>query len=309
LFNKEAVMRKRNIFAALFVTLLCAGLAPMNIGAAQQIQQWSRFETALASAVDYDNPVQEANLKVELTAPSGKSRTMLGFWDGGRTWRVRFSPDELGQWSYHTSCSDSSNKGLHGKSGTFECIRYQGNIQFFRHGELRLSKNCHYLEHADGTPFFWLADTVWCGPLFADLGDWKVFLQDRVDKEFTAIQFVMTQWRMAKTDADGNPTFWGKEKVQVNPKYFQRLDKYVDAINEAGLLAVPVLLWAIRGDDCPGSIHGRPLRSPPGPVVSRRRRRLQRRKSRDVETRRSGRLPSGPAPISNDASARKKLGG
>ena len=245
-------MRKRNIFAALFVTLLCAGLAPMNIGAAQQIQQWSRFETALASAVDYDNPVQEANLKVELTAPSGKSRTMLGFWDGGRTWRVRFSPDELGQWSYHTSCSDSSNKGLHGKSGTFECIRYQGNIQFFRHGELRLSKNCHYLEHADGTPFFWLADTVWCGPLFADLGDWKVFLQDRVDKEFTAIQFVMTQWRMAKTDADGNPTFWGKEKVQVNPKYFQRLDKYVDAINEAGLLAVPVLLWAIRGDDNPG---------------------------------------------------------
>jgi hypothetical protein len=165
---------------------------------------------------------------------------------------VRFSPDEPGKWSYRTSCSDHSNKGLHGKSGSFQCIRYRGGLQFFGHGELRLSKNRRYFEHADGTPFFWLADTVWCGPLLADFDDWKVFLQDRVDKEFTAIQFVMTQWRMAETDAEGNPTFWGKAKVRVNPKYFQRLDKYVDAINDAGMLAVPVLLWAIRGDDNPG---------------------------------------------------------
>jgi hypothetical protein len=97
-----------------------------------------------------------------------------------------------------------------------------------------------------------LADTVWCGPLFADLDDWKVFLRDRVDKQFTAIQFVTTQWRMAETDAEGQPTFWGKEKVRVNPKFFQRLDRYVDAINDAGLLAVPVLLWGIRGQDNPG---------------------------------------------------------
>ena len=241
-------MRKRSIFGVLFVTLLCAGLA----SAAQQLQQWTRFETAFQSAVDYDNPVQETKLKVEFAAPSGKSRTILGFWEGGRTWRVRFSPDELGEWSYHTFCSDKSNKGLHGKSGSFECIWYRGDLPFFRHGELRLSKNRRYLEHADRTPFFWLADTVWCGPLLADFGDWKVFLKDRVAKEFTAIQFVMTQWRMAKTDTDGNPTFWGKEKVRVNPKYFQRLDKYVDAINDAGLLAVPVLLWAIRGNDNPG---------------------------------------------------------
>jgi len=57
---------------------------------------------------------------------------------------------------------------------------------------------------------------------------------------------------MTKTDAEGNPTFLGEEKIAVNPPYFQRLDKYMDAINEAGLLAVPVLLWAIRGDDNPG---------------------------------------------------------
>jgi len=79
-----------------------------------------------------------------------------------------------------------------------------------------------------------------------------VFLEDRVGKNFTAIQFVLTQWRMTKTDADGNPTFTGKEKITINTKYFQRMDKYVDAINDAGMLAVPVLLWAIKGEINPG---------------------------------------------------------
>lgn len=75
-----------------------------------------------------------------------------------------------------------------------------------------------------------------------------------MDKEFTAIQFVLTQWRTALTDADGNATYWGRNTVRVNPKFFQRMDKYVDAVNDAGLLAVPVVLWAIRGDDNPGYV-------------------------------------------------------
>lgn len=220
--------------------------------AADEVPQWTRFESTLESSVEYDNPVQRAKVQVVFTAPGGHTRTILAFWDGGRTWRVRFSPDELGDWSYETSCSDPTNHGLHRQRGSFRCVPYEGMLRLFARGELRLSANRRYLEHADGTPFFWLADTVWCGPLFADLGDWQTFLADRVDKEFTAIQFVMTQWRMAKTDAEGNPTYWGKETVRLNPKFFQRLDKYVDAINDAGLLAVPVLLWAIRGDDNPG---------------------------------------------------------
>ncbi|MHC4488564.1 MAG: DUF5060 domain-containing protein, partial [Planctomycetota bacterium] len=174
-----------NIVGTLVMVLFCAGPAI----AAKQVEQWTRFEDTFQSTNDYDNPVQEVKLRVEFTSPSSKKRTILAFWDGGRTWRVRFSPDELGKWSYRTSCSDQQNKGLHSKSGSFQCVPYQGSLQFFRHGELRLSKNHRYLEHADGTPFFWLADTVWCGPLFADLDDWHVFLKDRVDKEFTAIQF------------------------------------------------------------------------------------------------------------------------
>ncbi len=237
------------VAAVVCLTFFCDASTQAASGA---VQLWTRFEEMFTSSKDYDNPVQDAKVSVEFTSPGGKKRALLAFWDGGRVWRVRFSPDEPGKWTYKTFCSDQSNSGLDGRSGSFECEKYRGDLPLVRHGELRLSDNRRYLQHADGTPFFWLADTVWCGPLFADFGDWKLFLKDRVAKEFTAIQFVLTQWRMAKTDAAGNPTFTGTDKVAVNPAFFQRMDKYDDAINEAGLLAVPVLLWAIRGDDNPG---------------------------------------------------------
>ena len=237
------------IVAGVFSTLsgnISALAAEANVG------QWTRFDETFSSSKAYDNPMQDVEITVEFTSPGGSKRTMLGFWDGARRWRVRFSPDEKGTWTYKTSCSDKSNKGLHNQGGSFQCRGYQGDVPLFKRGELRLSENRRYFEHADGTPFFFLSDTVWCGPLLSDEGDWDVFLKDRVAKEFTAIQFVMTQWRMAKTDADGNSTFTGKDRVAVNPAFFQRMDKYVDAINDAGLVAVPVLLWAIHGDDNPG---------------------------------------------------------
>lgn len=244
------IIRSQPAIAMLLVLTVCAGASSGAAGS--DVRLWHRFEDTLTSSRDYDNPVQDAKVRVEFSSPKGTTRTLSAFWDGGRLWRVRFSPDEAGRWTYKTLCSDKSNAGLHGRSGSFECIPYRGSLDLFRHGELRLSGNRRYIEHADGTPFFWLADTVWCGPLFADFEDWKVFLNDRVEKEFTAIQFVMTQWRMAETDAEGNRTFNGTDRVAVNPVYFKRLDRYVDAINDAGLLAVPVLLWAIRGDENPG---------------------------------------------------------
>jgi hypothetical protein len=210
------------------------------------------FETKLSSAKQYENPVQEIKVDVTFMAPDGKSRTFKGFWNGGDEWRVRFSPDQTGTWKYSTSCTDASNSGLHNQSGTFECTVYEGDNPLYKHGELRLSENKRYFEYHDGTPYFFMADTVWCGPAFAKMDDWNVFLQDRVNKNFNAIQFVVAQWRMFDKDRDGNVTFTGHDKIEINPHYFKRLDAYVDEINNKGMVAVPVILWAIKGDMNPG---------------------------------------------------------
>ncbi|HWV55987.1 MAG TPA: DUF4038 domain-containing protein, partial [Longimicrobiales bacterium] len=112
-----------------------------------------------------------------------------------------------------------------------------------------------HLEHADGTPFFWLVDTSWNGPLLSDSADWELYLRDRRDKLFTGIQFVTTHWRTAPTNAEGLVAYTGHDDIRIDPEFFRRLDARIDAINAAGLLAVPVLLWTLGPDDAsPGRL-------------------------------------------------------
>jgi hypothetical protein len=161
-------------------------------------------------------------------------------------------PVEEGQWRYRTR-SEPVTAGLHGKEGAFACRRAPAGDRFLRHGALRVSDSGRYLQHADGTPFFWLGDTVWNGPLLSGKQDWDTFLRDRVAKRFSVIQFVMTApWRTTYTDADGEVAFMDRDNIEINPRFFQRMDQRMDAINGCGLLAVPVMLWAIKGDENPG---------------------------------------------------------
>ena len=49
---------------------------------------------------------------------------------------------------------------------------------FEKHGRIRVAKSGTHLEHADGTPFFFLADTCWTGPALSsekDLGEQLYF--------------------------------------------------------------------------------------------------------------------------------------
>ncbi len=237
------------LFQALF-TLVISTIAPLSgLAADETVHQWGRFEASFTAASTYDNPVQEVRLEVEYTAPDGSVHKRLGFWDGDITWKARFSPTQLGTWSFNTISEDN---GLNNQGGSFICMPYSGDNPLYQHGALKVSDNNRYFEYADETPYFFLADTVWNGALLSDLAGWDTFLNTRVDQHFTAIQFVTTQWRAAKTDAVGQTAFTGVKTVQVNPRFYQRMDPYFDRVNQKGMIAVPVLLWAIRGEDNPG---------------------------------------------------------
>ena len=210
-----------------------------------QVAQWTRFETQFTSSTDYGNPVQDARLEVDFASPSGMKHTVWGFWDGDRTWRVRFSPDELGDWSFRSRCSREADSGLSGQAGRFRCVAYKGENPLYRHGAIQLSEDRRYLRHADGTPHFWLSDTAWNGAVLSDDQGWETYLQDRVAKGFTAVQFVATHWFVAATDADGNKAYTGAEKIAINPIFYQRLDRKLDALNQHGLVAGTVMLWAV----------------------------------------------------------------
>lgn len=216
------------------------------------VSKWERFETVFYSSKVYENPFQDVTVRVLLTSPSGRQETVAAFWDGGRTWRMRYSPDEVGQWQYESLCSDSANQGLDSQRGGFLCSAPRLGDGFSTHGPVRISHNGRFLEHEDFTPFFWLADTAWNGALKSTESEWTEYLFTRKNQNFTAIQWVTTQWRAAPNgDINGQPAFTGKETIRVNPEFFQRLDKKADAVNAAGLLNAPVLLWAIGGGSQP----------------------------------------------------------
>jgi hypothetical protein len=98
-------------------------------------------------------------------------------------------------------------------------------------------------------------DTAWNGALKSTVDGWQTYLEDRLAKGFTGVQFVTTQWRAARCDREGQTAYSGYDDITIHPEFFQRLDKRVDAINEAGLMAAPVVLWAL-GDkrEVPGQL-------------------------------------------------------
>src|SRR5690606_11428785 len=64
------------------------------------VPRWEMHEFELHGSSSVDNPFRDAALLGEFTSPSGRKITAEGFYDGGDTWRLRFSPDEEGQWRY-----------------------------------------------------------------------------------------------------------------------------------------------------------------------------------------------------------------
>lgn len=215
--------------------------------------KWTRFEHTLISATDYTNAVQEVAVKVTFTSPSGVARVVDGFWDGGRTWRVRTLPNEMGLWKFTTSCSDPRNRGLHRRRGTFLCTAALDRTFLQQHGPVQVSRDGRRLMHEDGTPFFWLGDTAWNGPLLSRAEDWDQYAILRSMQGYSVVQWVTTQWRAAPTgDALGMKAYTGTERIDLNPAFFQRLDARAEALTRAGLVNAPVLLWAINGGSNPG---------------------------------------------------------
>lgn len=217
-----------------------------------EVQRWGLFETSFTSERPTENPLQDVELYVAFESPSKRSQTVRGFWDGERRWRVRFSPDETGEWRFSTRATPADDRGLHAQTGTFRVTSAKGATRFERHGPVRVSRNRRFLEHADGTPFFWLADTGWNSALLSTPEEFQHYVEQRASQRFTAVQWVTTQWRASPHgDRLKEPAYTGRDRIAINPQFFQRLDAKVNKLNQAGLLSAPVLLWAIAGGSDP----------------------------------------------------------
>jgi hypothetical protein len=206
-------------------------------------------EWAYSSGKGYQDPFHEVEVEVVFTDPDGEERRVPAFWAGENTWRVRYASPKVGRHRYRSVCSDESNPDLHGVEGVLEVTPYRGNHPLFQHGPLRVSGNRRYLEHHDGTPFFWLGDTWWMG-LCQRLrwpGDFRALVADRVAKGFTVIQIVaglypdMPAFDERGANEAGFP--WERDYARINPAYFDMADLRIDYLVRSGLVPCLVGCW------------------------------------------------------------------
>ena len=210
--------------------------------------QYEVSEWGYVSGKAYADPFNNVELDVVLTSSKGQWRVPT-YWAGGNEWRVRFAPPEAGTYQVTTVCSDKSNPDLHGQASSLEATAYRGNDPLLAHGPLRIAASKRTIEHADGTPFFWLGDTWWMGlcKRWSWPDDFKLMIADRVAKGFTVIQIVaglypdMPPFDERGANEAGFP--WEKDFTRINPAYFDMADLRIQWLARSGLVPCIVSCW------------------------------------------------------------------
>lgn len=123
--------------------------------------------------------------------------------------------------------------------------------------ELKVSENGHFLQNADGTPFFYLGDTAW--ELFHRLNREQadLYLQDRAEKGYNVIQAVA----LAELDGvDVDNAYGHKPLVNRNPAqpattegeqndYWDHVDYIVSKANSLGMYIGLLPTWGRYWND------------------------------------------------------------
>lgn len=107
------------------------------------VERWEIFEIELDGSAA-GNPFLEVTIGADFRLRNRFVR-VDGFYDGNGIYRIRFAPDEEGEWSYSTF---SNQPELSGQSGTFQCIAARPN----NHGPVQVANTYHF-SHVDGSAY------------------------------------------------------------------------------------------------------------------------------------------------------------
>ena len=157
-----------------------ARAADVGVMAPDAVGRYRVFEAVVHNDKPYANKFSDVQLRAAYTAPSGRKIEFPGFFDGdgqgggdasrGDVWKLRFMPDEPGQWKFAYTWSD----GTPGGDGTFACTEadagkgvlraYAKNPRWFAYNgdEPVLLKSYYETGHGSiAQPFDWITENVY----------------------------------------------------------------------------------------------------------------------------------------------------
>lgn len=83
----------------------------------QKVEIYQLWELEVENNKTYADPLRDVELRIQLKSKTGRIVNHFGFYDGGNKWKIRYSPDELAEWSYEYWFTDDNKK----TSGEFGC--------------------------------------------------------------------------------------------------------------------------------------------------------------------------------------------
>jgi len=250
-------MRKRGV--PILIAILLHLTSSSQVNSQNPLKPWDVFEITLVSKAEIPNPYLEITPEKGpfITArfngiegrASGQTITVPGFWDGERTWKIRFAPPSDGTWSYETY---SSVKGLTGKKGIIKVSEWtekEKNENPVRRGLITVNlsgeRTGRYFTYTDGTPCLWIADTWW---------DWtssrirfesfKKLADTRAEQGFNIGQLFYA----------GNG--WGRESSLLDPSFsnpkldqIRKVEEMIRYANSKGITVWIHAWWSREGID------------------------------------------------------------
>lgn len=204
--------------------------------ASDKVERWGIFELSLKGPTG-GIPFRDVRFSAQFKQ-NGRVFEPEGFYDGNGVYKIRFMPDELGQWTYVTK---SNNGALDGKTGKFVCVAPSpGN-----HGPVRVHKTWHFA-YADGMPYFQVGTTCYAWVHQGDAMEEQT-LATLKDSPFNKIRMCVfpKSYAYNKNEPEYYP-FEGKPLKDwnyslFNLEFFRHFEKRVGDLRDLGIEADIIL--------------------------------------------------------------------
>jgi hypothetical protein len=200
------------------------------------VERWDIFEIS-SKGPQAGNPFGDVTFGATLC--HGERTLMIdGFYDGDGLYRVRFMPDAIGVWQYTTVSNVASLSGI---SGRLVCTEDRGD----NHGPVRINDTFHFA-YADGNRYLPFGTACYAWHHQGDALEAET-LETLRKAPFNKLRMCVFPKHYAFNENE--PTCHafplspsGKiDATRFNPRFFQHLEKRVNALRSLGIEADLVL--------------------------------------------------------------------
>ena len=222
--------------SVLILILICSGIY-CSFSQNNEVYKYEIFEITL-DGPQTENPFTDIELSAEFRF---KNRTYYceGFNDGKGKYKIRFMPDEEGEWSYSTS---SNSENLNNQTGNFKCVMNHPE----NHGPVSVRDTFHF-GYADGTPYLPVGTTCYAWVWQSDELVNQT-LETLSNTSFNKIRMTVMP-KTFSTYINNEPPLYpfegskteGWDFSRFNPEYFQYLEDKIEKLGDLGIEADLIL--------------------------------------------------------------------